>query len=397
VAQDLKDKYKVAIIGGAGHVGVPLTICFAEAGIKTLVIDINTVAMESIMNGELPFIEHGAESLLKSALAKKLIECTTEISKISQCNAVILTIGTPVDEFLNPTNQVVKKCIDDLLPYLHDNQLIIFRSTIFPGTIDWLDKYLQLQNKHIKLAFCPERVVQGHGILELKSLPQIVSGTSEEAIQAASKLFLKIAPEVVCVMPMEAEFAKLFNNAYRYIEFATTNQFYMIAQSAGVDYQKILYAMKHNYPRSAKIPGPGLAAGPCLLKDTMQLAAFSGNQFTLGHAAMNVNEGLVLYILDQLSQTYDLQNMVVGIMGMAFKADIDDTRSSLSYKLKKSLLFKAKKVLTADPYVQGDKELIPIETLIQESDILVLCAPHSLYKSIDLRGKPVFDVWGFFE
>ena len=200
----------------------------------------------------------------------------------------------------------MQECIDDLLPHLADGQLLVLRSTVFPGTTDWVDGYLKRKGRDLKIAFCPERVVQGNGIRELKEMPQIVSGTTPEAEEEASKLFSAIAPELVVVTPREAEFAKLFNNAYRYIEFATANQFYLIAKSAGVDYRRVLDAMKRNYPRARSIPTPGLAAGPCLFKDTMQLAAFAQNQFSLGNAAMLVNEGLVLHIVDDLRRRFDL-------------------------------------------------------------------------------------------
>lgn len=391
-----KDKFQVVIVGGAGHVGIPLALSFAHVGIKTLIYDIDRQAIEKIKAGQLPFLENGGEALLKEALDNRLLFCTLDKSQLKNCDAIIFTIGTPIDEFLNPVNKAVKNCIDEILPYIEDNQLVILRSTIFPGTTEWFGEYFKSKNKKIKVAFCPERIVQGNGINELKTLPQIISGTTEEAAQEAAKLFLKISPEVVFVKPKEAEFAKLFNNAYRYIEFAAANQFYMIAHSAGVDYQKVMHAMKYHYPRSSKMPGPGFSAGPCLLKDTMQLAAFSGNQFSLGHSAMLINEGIVLYIVNQLERDFDLKNLRVGILGMAFKADIDDSRSSLSYKLKKILSFKAKEVLITDPYVE-DREIVCLDELINKCDIFILCAPHKVYQGIDLKDKPIVDIWGFFE
>jgi UDP-N-acetyl-D-mannosaminuronic acid dehydrogenase len=238
-------------------------------------------------------------------------------------------------------------------------------------------------------------MVQGHGIKELKETPQIISGTTPAAAEEAAKLFSAIAPELIIVQPREAEFAKLFSNAYRYIEFATANQFYLIAKSAGLDFRNIYDAMKRNYPRARGIPTPGFAAGPCLMKDTMQLAAFAQNQFSLGNAAMLVNEGLVLHVCDDLRRRYDLSRITVGLLGMAFKADIDDTRASLSYKFKKALAGLAQAVLTTDPFVTTDPDLLPLEEVITRSDVLILCAPHSAYRDLDFAGKPVVDVWGY--
>jgi UDP-N-acetyl-D-mannosaminuronic acid dehydrogenase len=289
---------------------------------------------------------------------------------------------------------VVQDCIDWMLPSLVDGQLLILRSTVFPGTTDWMDGYLKSKGRKLKVAFCPERVVQGNGLEELREMPQIVSGTTPEAEREAVALFERITAEVVVVTPMEAEFAKLFNNAYRYIEFAATNEFYLIAKSAGLDYQRVLNAMKHNYPRAKSIPRPGYAAGPCLVKDTMQLTAFARNQFGLGHAALLINEGLALHVIDDLKRRYDLAKMTVGLLGMAFKAEIDDTRASLSYKFKKVLVGQTRAVLTTDPFVTTDSELKPLDEVIAKSDLLILCTPHAAYKQADLKGKPVLDVWG---
>jgi UDP-N-acetyl-D-mannosaminuronic acid dehydrogenase len=385
----------LVILGGAGHVGIPLTLCFAAAGKRVLILDLNERAMDSLLEAQLPFVEHGAEGILEEALRRGRISCTNNPAHIPPGVPVIVTIGTPVDEFLNPVQKAVAACIDGLRPHLREGQLLILRSTVFPGTTDWLSRYLSDQK--VKVAFCPERVVQGRGIEELRSMPQIVSGTTPAAEEEAAALFSLIVPKIVRTTPLEAEFAKLFSNVYRYVEFATTNQFFMIAHSAGADYGRILEAMKMDYPRLRHIPGPGFAAGPCLFKDTMQLAAYARNQFALGHAAMLVNEGLVLYVVDWLRREIDLGQATVGLLGMAFKADIDDTRASLSYKLKKTLAMHARRVLTTDPFVTDDPELRDAREVIDQSDALVLCTPHREYKQLDLHGKKLFDVWNFVE
>jgi UDP-N-acetyl-D-mannosaminuronic acid dehydrogenase len=388
------DNADITVVGGAGHVGIPLVLALAEAGLRVNVNDLNQQTLDTLKAGQLPFIEDGAAGVLTKALANGRLVFTNSPDKISTGGPVIVTIGTPIDEFLNPVRQVVQECIDWLLPSLVDGQLLILRSTVFPGTTDWLDGYLKSKDRKLKLAFCPERVVQGYGLKELREMPQIVSGTTPEAEQEAVKLFERIAPEVVVVSPAEAEFGKLFANAYRYIEFAATNEFYLIAKSAGVDYQRVLEAMKHNYPRLKSIPRPGFAAGPCLVKDTMQLSAFASNRFGLGHAALLINEGLVLHVIDDIKRRFDLGKMTVGLLGMAFKAESDDVRASLSYKFKKALAGQARAVLTTDPFVTTDPELVPLDEAIDKSDLMILCAPHAAYRTADFKGKPVFDVWG---
>jgi len=184
----------------------------------------------------------------------------------------------------------------------------------------------------------------------------------------------------------------LFTNTWRYIKFAASNQLYMMANDFGLDYERIRAALAYNYPRAADLPRAGFAAGPCLFKDTMQLAAFNHNNFALGHTAMAINEGLPLYVVHRLEQRYDLASMTVGILGMAFKGGSDDIRSSLSYKLKRILAFKAGAVLTTDPYVIVDSALLPLDEVISRSDLLVIGAPHPEYRAL-ATDKPVADIW----
>jgi UDP-N-acetyl-D-mannosaminuronic acid dehydrogenase len=227
---------------------------------------------------------------------------------------------------------------------------------------------------------------------ELFDLPQIVSGTTLQARDRAAELFGELTDSVVHLEPEEAELAKLFTNTWRYIKFAAVNQFYMIADSRGLDFERIRTGLSQDYPRAQDMPGAGFAAGPCLFKDTMQLAAFNDNNFALGHAAMLVNEGLPLYVVSKLAEQHDLRSMTVGILGASFKGGSDDIRSSLAYKLKRILSFKARHVLMTDPYVTVDPELVPLEQVLAESDLIIVATPHPEYRDLKID-KPVADVW----
>ncbi len=391
-------RYDIVVVGGGGHVGLPLAMVFADKGMNVLVYDINEKTVETIRGGVVPFAENGAEELLAKVLASGRLHLTTDPSEVAYAEDIVITIGTPVDEFSNPVLSVMRTMIDQLVTHIDSDQLIVLRSTVYPGTTDWMARYLEdTYGKTPLISFCPERVVQGKAIEEVQSLPQIISGTTEEAAKAAGDLFGKIVSELVFMEPMEAEFAKLFNNAWRYIQFAVANQFYMMTEAAGVDYYRVLKGMKHNYARALGIPGAGFAAGPCLYKDTMQLSAFSNNTFSIGHASMLVNEGMVNWVVDQIAQEHDLDNLKVGLLGMAFKANIDDIRSSLSYKLKKLLEFRARKVYTTDHHVTVDPNLMSLDDVIEKSDLLILCVPHREYKDLDTKGKPLIDIWGYIE
>ncbi|HWW60268.1 MAG TPA: UDP binding domain-containing protein, partial [Thermoanaerobaculia bacterium] len=256
--------------------------------------------------------------------------------------------------------------------------------------------FLRARGANVHVAYCPERVAEGKALEELKSLPQIVSGCDEEAVRIAGDLFRRIATAIIHLSPTEAELTKVFANAWRYIQFATANQFLMIATQHGVDFYRIYEALTRDYPRMAGLPKGGFAAGPCLLKDTMQLAAATQNTFALGHAAMLINEGMPNFIVHQLKGRHDLASLRVGILGMAFKADSDDPRESLSYKLRKILEYEAAQVLCTDPYVNDDA-LVPLADVLAQSDIVIVAAPHAQYRGLEFRdGQHVVDIWNAY-
>ncbi|MHA7987276.1 nucleotide sugar dehydrogenase [Rathayibacter sp. CAU 1779] len=384
----------VVVIGGGGHVGLPLAIALADRGSKTVVYDINQKTVETILQGTLPFSEPGAEPVLRKALEAGRLTASTDPSVVASARNVVVVIGTPVDEHLNPDPNAIPKALLGSSDYFRDGQLLILRSTVYPGVTALVERTIADLGLDIEVAFCPERIAEHKAMEELFSLPQIVSSHSDEGRRRAAELFSTLTDEIVDLEPEEAELAKLFTNTWRYIKFAAANQFYMMANDRGLDFERIRQGLTHNYPRAKDMPGAGFAAGPCLFKDTMQLAAFSDNKFALGHSAMLVNEGLPLYVVTQLEKAYDLPNLTVGILGMAFKAGSDDIRSSLSYKLRRVLKFKAKAVIATDPYVTEDTDdtLLPLDAVLQKADILVIATPHPEYRGLRTE-KPVADIW----
>ena len=386
-------KCDVCVVGGAGRVGLPLALVLADSGFKTSILDTNGDALEKIAKGKMPFLEQGGDALLKKLHGTDRLAVSSDHSSVEGAEVVVLTIGTPVDEFHNPNLSLLTCCLDELIPHLREEQTIILRSTVAPGTTNYIDGYLRGHGKRNGLAFCPERVVQGRAIEEIRTLPQLISATSPEALAAAKTIFCKIALEVVELTPLEAEFAKLVCNAFRYMQFAATNQLYMMVQSAGLDYSELLSKMKRGYPRMSSIPGPGFAAGPCLMKDTMQLFAFNKHNFVLGQMAMTINEGLPNFIVEQLARQFDLRKKRVGILGMAFKADSDDIRDSLSYKLGKLLRFHGAQVFYSDEYAK-DPTFITKEEFVARSEIVIVGAAHTAYQQLRIPAKTeVVDLW----
>jgi UDP-N-acetyl-D-mannosaminuronic acid dehydrogenase len=307
---------------------------------------------------------------------------------------VICVIGTPVDEYLTPQAHTFYRVIGEICPHFRDGQTLILRSTVYPGLSKRVHDLFQDRGINVHVTFCPERIAQGHSIRELRIIPQIISGFDEDGVRVVRELFSRMTSEIIEVKPQEAELAKLFCNSYRYIQFAVANQFYLISREAGLDFERVHHAATYKNGRVDSLPRAGLAAGPCLLKDTMQLAAFSNNNFMLGHSAMLINEGQPQFLVNMLKRRVDLRDKCVGILGMTFKADCDDTRDSLSFKLRHLLMLEAKEVLLHDPFLQGN-DYYPLDTVLERADVLVVGVPHSVYRGLRIPGgKIVEDVWG---
>jgi UDP-N-acetyl-D-mannosaminuronic acid dehydrogenase len=355
-------------------------------------VDINDAAVERVNRGEMPFAEPGADEVLPRVLSAGFLQATTDPRAVSQAEHVVIVIGTPIDEHLNPDLNAVNDTIQEIAAGLVDGQLLVLRSTVYPGVTAMVESLTERMGLDVDVAFCPERIAEGRAMIELSELPQIVSSRSPRALERATKLFRNLTHDVVFLEPEEAELAKLFTNTWRYIKFATANQLFMMANDFGLDYERIRSAVAYNYPRAADLPGAGFAAGPCLFKDTMQLAAFNNNNFHLGQASVMINEGLPLYVVARLEQRYNLSGMTVGLLGMSFKAESDDIRSSLSYKLKRILRFKTKQVLCHDPNVTTDPELTSLDDLLDRSDLMVIGTPHAEYADLQTQ-KPVVDIW----
>ena len=387
---------RVAIVGGCGHVGLPLGLAFASRGLDVVLYDLDERSVANVNSGSMPFDEPGAPEVLTTVLESGRLRASSSSDVIGEVEHVVVVIGTPIDEHLNPNLNAVPEAIADVASSLHDGQLLVLRSTVYPGVTALVERLVADLGLDVDVAFCPERIAEGKAMVELFELPQIVASRSSRAMERASKLFRNLAHEIVELEPEEAELAKLFTNTWRYIKFAASNQLYMMANDFGLDYERIRAALSYNYPRAADLPRAGFAAGPCLFKDTMQLAAFNNNNFHLGQASVSINEGLPLYVVARIEQRYDLSTMNVGILGMSFKAESDDIRSSLSYKLKRILKFKSRQVLTHDPYVTADPELVDLETILREADLLVIGTPHAEYRDIEIS-VPVVDIWNLRE
>jgi len=391
----MNSKRHISIIGGAGHVGFPLGLIFSSKGFKVSLIDNDLEKINKINVSKVPFLEENSQKLLNSMIRKKRIFATNQLIEVLKSKYIIVCIGTPINKQLNPSLRSFISFFYRLKKFLKKNQIVIIRSSIYPGICDKI--YKIIGNKCKNLSYCPERIVQGKSIIELPKLPQLVSGKSKKAIAESGRLFRKVCKKIIYTEVIEAELIKLFSNAYRYIHFSISNQFYMICQNQDINFFKIRDIMRDGYIRNANIPASGFTAGPCLLKDTMQLSSFYNHKFLLGHSALSINEGIPKFIINKLNTKYNLKKKTVGVLGLAFKSETDDIRDSLAIKLLKLLKSKKIKTLQSDEYYKH-KDNIDKRDLIKKSDIIILSTPHQAYKKLKIRkNKILIDIWGLID
>jgi UDP-N-acetyl-D-mannosaminuronic acid dehydrogenase len=380
----------VVIVGGCGHAGLPLAVALADRGASVTVYDIAAEAVEAVNAGRSPFCEPAADSPLRRTVSAGRLAASADPAVIGAAEHVIVVISG-LDEHAQGRPDAIRAALADGADMFRDGQILILRSTVTPGTTAIAEKLVARRGLDMDVAFCPERIAQGHAMKELYELPQIVSSRTARGLARASRLFSLLTPELVPMTVEEAELAKLFTNAWRYIKFAAANQFYMIASDLGLDYERIRQGLVRGYPRAADLAPAGFAAGPCLLKDTAGLAR-SNAGFTLGRSAIAVNQGLPGYVVSRLETRFDLAAMTVGVLGMAFKGGSDDARASLAYLLADLLAAKAREVLCTDPLVSGDPDLLPLDEVLLRADLLVIGAPHAQYRDLK-TDKPVVDIW----
>ncbi len=379
--RDSRFSRDAVVVGGCGHVGLPLAVALASRGATVAICDTDARAVGTLRSGRMPFAEPGAAAPLRRALAAGILTATTDPAVTSTAGSVILVTGEPPEVALA-----------GLTAHLRAGQLLVLRSTVGPGGTARAEKLCADLGLDCDVAYCPERIAEGRAMSELFELPQLIGSRSQAGLARAAQLFRLVTPAVVSMSPEEAELAKLYANAWRYVSFAVANQFYEIANDQGLDYERIRQCMTAGYERGAELPRAGFAAGPCLPKDTRALAA-AHPAFSLGPAALAANEGLADYLAARLDQRYGLNGMCVGILGMAFKAGSDDTRQSLSYRLKRLIAARGARVLCTDPMVRDDLDLLPLQEVVARADLLVVATPQPEYQSL-CTDKPVADIWG---
>jgi len=385
---------------GIGRVGLPLAIYFAEHGQQVIGVDINADVVNNLQKGIMPFYEEGAEELMKKHINKLFTVTTNSQEAVKKSDVLILTLGTPVDEHINPVFSQIEKVLINIAPHLQKNQILILRSTVSPGATEYLKRFIEKNTKFkvgsdFFLAFCPERIAQGFSLEELKEIPTIIGSLDKESAKRAEAVFRAFSDKIMHTDARSAELAKLFTNMYRYINFAIANEFMMLADAHERSIYEIIDLVNKDYKRGG-LKVPGLTAGPCLFKDGFFLI----NKIPFTELIMNswkLNESVPAYLIEKIKKTKNLENAKAAILGLTFKKNSDDTRNSLSFKAKKIFLAEGAQVALHDPYINSES----IDKILEGADVVFIAMNHDFYRDMDkdmLKSKVkkdalICDIW----
>jgi len=400
-------KKKTISVIGIGRVGLPLALFIANKEFNVFGIDNDEKKTDLLKKGEMPFIEEGANRLLKKHINNSFLP-TTDYSNVHKSEIVILTLGTPVDSNMDPVYDQINQVLEKICQYFKKNQLLILRSTISPRTTLYIKEFIEKRTKfkigiNFFLAYCPERIAEGKALKELKEIPQIVGGVDKESSKKAADFFQKLGIKVNISDSVSAELAKLFTNMYRYISFAMANEFMVIAESFYRNIYEITDLVNKDYKRGG-LSLPGLTGGPCLFKDGFFL--INENPYLdLIVASWKINEATPLFLIRKLRERIRLSNKKVAILGLAFKPEIDDIRESLSFKLRKALLREHAQISLHDPFVKeyGGEATLDLNKALEGVEVVFVATRHKFYeknkqKILKSLNKNCFicDIWNVF-
>jgi UDP-N-acetyl-D-mannosaminuronic acid dehydrogenase len=373
--------YDVAIIG-CGRVGLPLALSFADHGLRTLGVENDPERLEAVRSRRMPFEEPGADEVINRAE----IAWSSRAADAAEADAIVLTLGTPSFSHIEIDMRDIRTVLDDLLPVLRPGHLIVLRSTIAPGTTEFVAGYIEqhldlVVGRDIFVAHVPERIAAGRFFEEIGTLPCIVGGVGEQSGDAAGALFERLGAPIVQTTPIEAELAKIWTNILRYTMFALPNRLMMECEQYGANVFEVIDLINRDYPRGG-MPMPGFTAGTCLRKDfTFSEERSPAPGMLL--AVSRVHESIPLFIVDGLKRRLgSLRGRKVAVLGLAFKADTDDERDSLSHKLIRLLERELADVAVHDPHVATPTQ--SFEEAILDADAIVIATNHS-----EFRGRQV--------
>jgi UDP-N-acetyl-D-mannosaminuronic acid dehydrogenase len=388
----------VAVVG-LGRVGLPLALSFADRGMPVIGVERDEAVLRSLEAGKMPFSETGAQELLERVLERGGFERTTQVRDAARADHIVLTLGTPAHVHIEIDVSQIRGVLDDLLPVLREGHSLVLRSTVAPGTTEWVAGYVEQRRgfrvgEDLYVAHVPERIAENHFLAEIGTLPTIVGGVGESSGARAAELFETFGPQIVQTTPVQAELAKIWTNILRYAQFALPNLLMMNCEQYGANVFEVIDLINRDYPRGG-MARPGLTSGTCLRKDF----AFSEERSSAPGmllAVSRVHETVPLFMVEGLKRRLNgtLRDRKVAVLGLTFKRDSDDARDSLSFKLVRLLERELAHVARHDPHLPAESE--PLESALEGAEAVIVATDHSAFEEIARRlpaGALLVDPW----
>ncbi|HEY1689393.1 MAG TPA: nucleotide sugar dehydrogenase [Solirubrobacteraceae bacterium] len=371
-------KPTVAVVG-LGRVGLPLALCLADRGLSVIGVDRDTTRLQAVGAGTMPFVEQGAEEVLERVHASGRLSLSEHVGAAAAARHIVLTLGTPSFSHIEIDMRDIRSALDDLLGVLQPGHALTLRSTVAPGTTEFVAGYLSKHRgfrigEEVFVAHVPERIAAGRFLEEIDTLPCIVGGVGERSGEVVAELFESFSAPIVQTTPAQAELAKIWANILRYTHFALPNLLMMDCERHGANVFEVIELINRDYPRGG-IAQPGLTAGTCLRKDF----AFSeerSNAPGMLLAVSRVNESVPLFLLEGAKRRLGtLSGRRVAVLGLAFKADTDDERDSLAHKLVRLLERELADVAVHDPHVVSPT--LPLAEALKDAEAVFVAANHT--------------------
>jgi UDP-N-acetyl-D-mannosaminuronic acid dehydrogenase len=368
----------VSVIG-LGRVGLPLALSFADRGLRVVGVDVDRDRLAALAAGRMPFKETGAQELLERVLAAGTFTTSDVPTDAARARDIVLTLGTPSFSHIEIDMRDIRSVLDDLLPVLEPGHAIVLRSTIAPGTTEFVAGYL---TKHrgfavgddLFVTHAPERIAAGRFLEEIDTLPCIIGGVGERSGERTAALFAVFAAPIVQTTPVQAELAKIWTNILRYTQFALPNLLMMDCEQYGANVFEVIDLINRDYPRGG-MAAPGLTAGTCLRKD-FAFSEEKSNAPGMLLAVSRVNESVPLFLVQGMARRLgSLNGRKVAVLGLAFKRDTDDERDSLAHKLIRLLERELADVAVHDPHVASPTA--SFDDVVDGADAVVVATNHS--------------------
>ncbi|MFL2480904.1 MAG: nucleotide sugar dehydrogenase [Verrucomicrobiales bacterium] len=383
-----ENEYAVGIIG-LGYVGIPLALGFASKGIRVIGFDIDKGKITSLSVGK-SYLEHIPSDHIAKHVTEGSLQPTGDFNKISEVDAVILCVPTPLDAHLEPDLSYVETTLTQIVPYLKNGQIISLESTTYPGTTTEIVQPIIESNglrvgESLSLVYSPEREDPGNESFSSTSIPKILGGVTEKCLEEGYALYSSVFPDVIKVSSTAvAEFTKLLENIYRSVNIGLVNEMKIIASKMGVDIWEVIDAAKTKpFGFKAFYPGPGLG-GHCIPIDPFYLtwkAKEYGVNTKFIELAGEINRAMPEYVVTLVMQALNKKRRSINgskilIIGLAYKANVDDMRESPAFYLMDSLKSDGAELSYYDPHIpkipstREHKEWTGLESISWEEEVI---------------------------